>query len=337
MELRANPNRDAIGVVLEARMEQGRGSVATVLVQKGTLKVGDIFVTGLEQGRVRALNNDRDKRIKDAGPGMPVEVVGLNGTPNAGDDFVVVEDDAKARDITEYRLRKKREAENAKSGKSSVEQMLMQIKAGDKRELSVIVKGDVHGSVEAINAALHKLVEDNTEVGLRTLHMGVGAINESDVSLARATKALIIGFNVRANPQARELIRKENIDTRYYSVIYNAIDDVKALLSGLLSPTQKEAISGYAEIRQVFDLSKFGKIAGCMVTEGKVKRGSKVRLLRDNVVIHEGTLKSLKRGKDDAREVQSGFECGMAFENYDDIRPGDMIEAFEIEETAAVL
>ncbi len=337
LELKANPNRDAVGVVLESRMEQGRGSVATVLVQKGTLKVGDIFVTGMEQGRVRAMANDKDKRIKEAGPGMPVEVVGLNGTPNAGDDFVVVEDDAKARDIAEYRIRKKREAENAKSGKSTVEEMLQQIKDGEKRELAVIIKADVHGSVEAINAALHKLVEDNAEVGLRTLHMGVGAINESDVSLARATKALIIGFNVRANPQAREGIRRENIDTRYYSVIYNAIDDVKALLTGLLSPTQKETISGYAEIRQVFDLTKFGKIAGCMVTEGKVRRGSKVRLLRDSVVVHDGTLKSLKRGKDDARDVASGFECGMAFDNFDDMRAGDIVEAFEIEETAAIL
>ena len=268
---------------------------------------------------------------------MPVEVVGLNGTPNAGDDFVVVEDDAKARDITEYRMRKKREAENAKSGKSTVEEMLQQIKDGDKRELAVIIKADVHGSVEAINAALHKLVEDTSEVGLRTLHMGVGAINESDVSLAKATKALIIGFNVRANPQAREGIRREAIDTRYYSVIYNAIDDVKALLTGLLSPVQKESISGYAEIRMVFDLTKHGKVAGCMVTEGKVKRGSKVRLLRDSVVVHEGTLKSLKRGKDDARDVASGFECGMAFDNFDDMRVGDIVESFDIEETAAIL
>ena len=337
MELKANPNRSAVGVVLESKMEQGRGSVATVLVQKGTLKVGDIFVTGEEVGRVRALNNDHAKRIKEALPGMPVEVIGLNGTPNAGDDFVVVTDEGKARDVTEFRARKKREAENARSGKSSIEQMLQQIKIGDKRELAVIIKGDVHGSVEAINAALHKLVEENAEVGLRTLHMGVGAINESDISLAKATRALVIGFNVRANPQARELARRDNLDLRYYSVIYNAIDDVKSMLSGLLSPVQKEAISGYAEIRQVFDLSKAGKIAGCMVTEGKIKRGSKVRLLRDNVVVHEGVLKSLKRGKDDAREVQSGFECGMAFENYDDIRAGDMIEAFDIEETAASL
>jgi translation initiation factor IF-2 len=337
MELKSNPNRDAIGVVLEAKMEQGRGSVATILVQKGTLKVGDIFVTGTEVGRVRALVSDHGKRIKEATPGMPVEVLGLNGTPNAGDDFVVVGDEAKARDVAEYRARKKRDAAAARANKSSIEDMLSQIQAGDKRELAVIIKGDVHGSVEAINAALHKLVEENTEVGLRTLHIGVGAINESDISLAKATNALIIGFNVRANPQARDLARRDSIDLRYYSVIYNAIDDVKALLTGLLSPLQKEAISGYAEIRQVFDLTKAGKIAGCMVTEGKIKRGSKVRLLRDSVVIHEGTLKSLKRGKDDAREVQSGFECGVAFDNYDDMRAGDMIEAFDIEETAAVL
>lgn len=339
MELKANPNRSARGAVLEARLEQGLGPVASILVQSGTLNVGDIFVSGNEWGRVRALINDHGKRIQKVIPGMPVEVIGASGAPLAGDDFIVVENETKAREIAEYRLRKKREAEAARSAKTkTVENMFANLqKDGSKRELAVIIKGDVFGSVEAINGALGKIAEGNEEVSVRAVHMGVGAINESDITLATATKALVIGFNVRANPQARDIAKRDGIDLRYYSIIYNAIDDVKALLTGLLSPVRQENIIGYAEIREVFNLTKAGKVAGCYVTEGKIKRGSKVRLLRDGVVVHEGTLKTLKRMKDDVREVASGYECGAAFDNFDDMKVGDQIECIEIEETAATL
>jgi translation initiation factor IF-2 len=338
MELKANPNRTAQGRVIEARLEQGLGPIASVLVQSGTLKVGEIFVSGTEWGRVRALIDDHGKRIQKAIPGQPIEVIGANGAPLAGDDFIIVENETKAREISEYRARKKREAESARAAKSnSVENMFANLGKGGVRELPVIIKGDVFGSVEAINGALQKLAETNDQVSVRAIHMGVGAINESDITLATATKALVIGFNVRANPQARDLARRDNIDIRYYSIIYNAIDDVKALLTGLLSPIRQENIIGYAEIRQIFNMTKYGKVAGCFVTEGKIKRGGKVRLLRDGVVIHEGTLKTLKRMKDDAREVAAGFECGAAFDNYEDMKVGDMIECIEIEETAAVL
>ncbi len=339
MELKANPNKTAQGTVLESRLEQGLGPVASVLVQSGTLKVGDIFVSGTEWGRVRALMDDRGHRVKSAIPGMPIEVIGSSSSPQAGDDFIVVPDENKAREVAEYRARKKREAEAVRAAKAQggIENMFALLQKDAKRELAVIIKGDVFGSVEAINGALAKIAEDNTEVGVRSIHMGVGAINESDITLATATKALVMGFNVRANPQARDLAKRDGIDIRYYSIIYNAIDDVKAILTGMLSPVKKENIIGYAEIREVFDLTKAGKVAGCYVTEGKIKRGGKVRLLRDSVVIHEGTLKTLKRIKDDVREVASGFECGAAFENFDDMKKGDMIECIEIEETAAVL
>ena len=335
LHLRANPDRTAIGAVVESRLEQGRGSVATVLVQKGTLKQGDIFVTGTETGRVRALVNDRGQQVKEALPGQPIEVLGLSGTPEAGDDFTVVEDEAKARNIADFRLRKKRAlaAAKTKSGRGGLDQMISEIQAGVAKNMPVVIKGDVHGSVEAIATALGKLTEENAEVKVQVLHSGVGAITESDVTLANASKALIIGFNVRANPQARDLAKRDGVEIRYYSIIYEVIDEVKQLLSGLLSPDVKEKFIGYAEIRKVFNVSKAGKIAGCFVTEGLVKRGAKVRLLRDNVVIHEGTLKTLRRFKDEVREVQKGYECGMAFENYDDIKEGDMIEAFEMEET----
>jgi translation initiation factor IF-2 len=337
LELKANPNRAAQGAVLESRLEQGKGPVASVLVQNGTLNVGDIFVSGTEWGRVRALQDDRGERIKVALPGMPVEVIGATGAPLAGDDFIVVENETKAREIAEYRARKRREAESARSAKGSVENMFAQLQAGQKRELAIIIKGDVFGSIEAIDGALSKAAGDNAEVGVRIIHRGVGAINESDVTLATATKALLIGFNVRANPQARDIARRDGIDIRYYSIIYNAIDDVKALLTGLLSPVRQENIIGYATIRAIFNMTKYGKVAGCYVTEGKIKRGGKVRLLRDGVVVHEGTLKTLKRVKDDVREVAAGFECGAAFENYEDIKEGDQIECIEIEETAATL
>jgi translation initiation factor IF-2 len=337
LNLRANPARTAQGAVIEARLEQGKGSVATVLVQKGTLKTGDIFVTGTEYGRVRALYNDRGQAVKEALPGQPVEVLGLNGTPDAGDDFIVVEDDARARDVSEFRLRKKRALANAKTKKSGIDVMIQDIQAGTAKTLNVIIKGDVHGSVEAIAGSLHKLTEENKEVRVQVLHSGVGAITESDITLSNASNALIIGFNVRANAQARDLAKRDGVEIRYYSIIYEVIDEVKALLSGLLSPEVKQKFIGYAEIRKVFSVSKIGKIAGCFVTEGVVKRGSKVRLLRDNVVIHEGTLKTLRRFKDEVREVQKGYECGMAFESYDDIKEGDVIEAFEMESTARTL
>ncbi|MCG5243944.1 translation initiation factor IF-2, partial [Azospirillum doebereinerae] len=337
LELRANANRTAEGVVIEAKLERGRGSVATVLVQRGTLKVGDVFVTGAEWGRVRALINDRGQTVNEAGPAVPVEVLGLNGTPMAGDDFTVVESEARAREIAEFRQRKKREASNAATARGSLQDMFSRIQAGEAKELPVVIKGDVQGSIEAIASSLEKLTATNTEVKVRVLHNSVGAINESDITLANASNAMIIGFNVRANPQARDMAKRDGVEIRYYSIIYNVIDDVKAALTGLLSPTLRERFIGYATIREVFNITKVGKVAGCMVTQGTVKRGAGVRLLRDNVVIHEGTLKTLKRFKDEVKDVREGYECGMAFENYDNILAGDQIEAFEIEEIAREL
>ncbi|KAA0575631.1 translation initiation factor IF-2 [Azospirillum sp. Sh1] len=337
LELRANPERAAEGVVIEAKLERGRGSVATVLVQRGTLKVGDVFVTGAEWGRVRALINDRGQNVNEAAPAVPVEVLGLNGTPMAGDDFTVVESEARAREIAEFRQRKKREAVVAASARGSLQDMFSRIQAGEAKELPVVIKGDVQGSIEAIASSLEKLTAENTEVKVRVLHNSVGAINESDITLANASNAMIIGFNVRANPQARDLAKRDGVEIRYYSIIYNVIDDVKAALTGLLSPTLRERFIGYATIREVFNITKVGKVAGCMVTQGTVKRGAGVRLLRDNVVIHEGTLKTLKRFKDEVKDVREGYECGMAFENYDNIQAGDQIEAFEIEEIAREL
>ncbi|WP_188259759.1 translation initiation factor IF-2 [Azospirillum tabaci] len=337
LELKANPERTAEGVVVEAKLERGRGSVATVLVQRGTLKVGDVFVTGSEWGRVRALVNDRGQSVEQAAPASPVEVLGLNGTPLAGDDFTVVESEARAREIAEFRQRKKREAANAASARGSLQDMFSRIQAGEAKELPVVIKGDVQGSIEAISNALEKLTAENTEVKVRVLHASVGAINESDITLANASNAMVIGFNVRANPQARDMAKRDGVEIRYYSIIYNVIDDVKAALTGMLSPTLRERFIGYAEIREVFNITKVGKVAGCMVTQGTVKRGAGCRLLRDNVVIHEGTLKTLKRFKDEVKEVREGYECGMAFENYDNILAGDIIEAFEIEEVAREL
>ncbi len=335
LDLRANPNRSAEGAIIEARLERGRGAVATVLIQRGTLKVGDIFVAGGEWGRVRALLDDRGNNIKQAGPGTPVEVLGLNGAPLAGDDFSVVENETRARDITEFRQRKKREAHQVASGRSTLEEMFTAIATGTAKELPVVIKSDVQGSLEAIVASLKGLSTD--EVAVRVLTSGVGGINESDVNLAGASKAFVVGFNVRANPQARDLARRDGVEIRYYSIIYDVIDDVKKTLEGLLSPTLKEQFLGNAQIREVFDITKVGKVGGCMITEGVVRRGAKVRLLRNDVVIHEGTLKTLKRFKDEVKEVREGFECGMAFENYTDIQVGDIIECFDIEEIARVL
>jgi translation initiation factor IF-2 len=335
LDLTANPKRSAEGVVLEAKLERGRGAVATVLIQRGTLRVGDIFVAGSEWGRVRALVDDRGQNQSEAGPSTPIEVLGLNGTPLAGDDFVVAENETRARDIADFRQRRRRNEIAASGTRGTLEQMFSQIAAGVANELPIVVKSDVQGSLEAIVGSLEKLSTD--EVSVRVLHSAVGGVNESDVILAKASAAVIIGFNVRANPQARDLARRDGVEIRYYSIIYNLIDDMRGALSGLLAPTIRERFLGNASIRDVFNITKVGKIAGCMVTDGTVRRGAKVRLLRDNVVIHEGTLKTLKRFKDEVREVNQGYECGMAFENYQDIQTGDVIECFETEEVARTL
>jgi translation initiation factor IF-2 len=321
--------------VLETQVERGRGAIATVLIQRGTAKVGDIFVAGGVWGRVRALVDDRGQNLREAGPSTPVEVLGLNSAPMAGDDFVVVESESRAREIAEYRDRLRREKAAAATGRGTLEDMFSQITAGAAKELPIVIKGDVQGSVEAIASSLNKLSTD--EVAMRVLHSGVGGINESDVILAKATGAFIVGFNVRANPAARDLARRDGVEIRYYAIIYDVIDDIKAALSGMLSPTLRERFLGNAAIREVFNITRVGKVAGCMVTDGVVRRGAKVRLLRDNVVIHEGSLKTLKRFKDEVREVRDGYECGMAFENYENIQVGDVIECFEIEEVARAL
>ena len=335
LELKANPERAAEGAVIEARLERGRGPVATVLIQRGTLRVGDIFVAGSEWGRVRALFDEHGEPVEEAGPSVPVEVLGLNGTPMAGDDLIVVESDTRAREIADFRQHKKRELDIATSSRGTIEQMLSRIQEGEAGKLPVVIKSDVQGSLEAICSSLTKLGTDEVEVQI--LHSGVGGINESDITLARATDAMVIGFNVRANPQARQLAKRDNVDIHYYSIIYNVVDDIRAGLSGMLAPTRREHFLGYAEIREVFNITKTGKVAGCMITEGQVKRGAKVRLLRDDVVIHDGTLKTLRRFKEEVREVKEGYECGMAFENYGDIQVKDRIECYEIEEVAREL
>lgn len=337
LELKANPNREAQGAVVESKLEPGRGSVATVLIQNGTLRVGDTFVVGSEFGKVRALINDKGVQIKEAPPGLPVEVLGINGTPEAG-DILNVTNESKAREIATFRANQKREkAAKVVVTNRTFENMFAAAKEGRTKLLPVVIKGDVHGSVEAIIGSLHKMTEDNDEIGVQVLHSGVGGITESDVTLANASGALLIGFNVRANAQAREQSDREGLKIRYYNIIYNVIDDVKAMLGGMLDPELREQYLGQAEIRQVFMISKYGNIAGCMVTKGMVKRGAKVRLLRDDVVIHEGTLKTLKRFKDEVKEVKDKTECGMAFEKYDDIKEGDIIECYEIVSEARTL
>ena len=328
MDISANPGRAALGVVVEAKLERGRGAVATVLVQRGTLNVGDIFVSGPEWGKVRALVNDRGENVKSAGPSSPVEVLGLSGTPGAGDDFSVVDEEGRAREIAEYRQRVAKK--DASGPRSSIEQMFSKIQAGEAKELPILIKTDVQGSAEAISSMLDNLSTD--EVKVQNLHSGVGAISESDITLAKASGAMIIAFNVRANGQARDLAAREGVDIRYYSIIYDINDDIKGMLSGMLAPEIRESFLGYAEILEVFKVSKVGNVAGCRVTEGVVRRGSGVRLLRDSVVIHEGKLSTLKRFKDEVKEVHGGMECGMSFENYQDIRVGDQIECFEVEE-----
>lgn len=335
LELKANPDRSAEGVVVEAKLDRGRGSVATVLVQRGTLKIGDIVVAGAEWGRVRALVDDMGAQTDSAGPSVPVEVLGLNGTPAAGDEFAVVENEARAREVAEFRTRRDRDARTTVTAHSTLDELFSQMQRGDVSELPVIIKADVQGSAEAIEASVLNLNTD--EVSVRILHNGVGGINESDVTLAQSTNAMVIGFNVRANPQARDLAKQEKVDIRYYSIIYNVIDDIKGMLSGMLKPTIRETIIGNATILEVFNITKVGKVAGCKIRDGIVRRGAPVRLLRDDVVIHEGTLSTLKRFKDEVREVREGFECGMSFENYHDIRQGDVIECFEVEEVARTL
>jgi translation initiation factor IF-2 len=331
MELKANPSRNGEGIVIESKLEKGRGAVATAIVQNGTMKVGDIIVAGSEWGRVRALINDHGKQMKEAGPATPVEILGLSGAPSAGDQIVTVENEARAREISDYRQRKARELSVAAQAgqRGSLEQMMsnLQLKGADQAPL--VVKGDTQGSVEAINASLNGLGTD--EVQARIVHSGVGGITEADVTLAIASSTPIIAFNVRANKQAQELAKKEGIEIRYYSIIYNLIDDVKATLSGMLAPERRETFIGYADILEIFTHSKVGKVAGCLVTEGHVERGMGVRLLRDDVVVHEGDLSTLKRFKDEVARVDSGTECGMAFKNYQDMRKGDVIECYTVE------
>ena len=331
LELKANPKRAAAGAVIEAQLDVGRGPVATVLVQNGTLNQGDIFVVGEQWGKVRALVNDQGDRVASAGPSVPVEVLGLNGTPEAGDVLNVVDTEAQAREIASYRESVAKEKRAAAGAATTLEQLMAKAKEDENvTELPVLVKADVQGSAEAISQAMDKI--GNDEVRVRVLHSGVGAITESDVGLAEASGAPVFGFNVRANAPARNAAQQKGVEIRYYSVIYDLVDDVKAAASGLLSAEIRENFIGYAEIREVFKVSGVGKVAGCLVTDGIARRSAGVRLLRDNVVVHEGTLKTLKRFKDEVKEVQSGQECGMAFENYDDIRPGDVIEIFEREE-----
>ncbi|WP_170386832.1 translation initiation factor IF-2 [Ruegeria atlantica] len=336
LELKANPDRAAQGAVIEAQLDVGRGPVATVLVQNGTLHQGDIFVVGEQYGKVRALINDKGDRVKEAGPSVPVEVLGLNGTPEAGDVLNVTETEAQAREIAAYREQAAKDKRAAAGAATTLEQLMQKAKEDENvTELPILMKADVQGSAEAIVQAMEKI--GNDEVRVRVLHSGVGAITETDVGLAEASGAPIFGFNVRANASARNTANQKGVEIRYYSVIYDLVDDVKAAASGLLSAEIREKFIGYAEIREVFKVTGVGKVAGCLVTEGVARRSAGVRLLRDNVVIHEGTLKTLKRFKDEVAEVQSGQECGMAFENYDDIRAGDVIEIFEREEVTRTL
>jgi len=335
LELKANPDRSAEGSVIEAKLDKGRGAVATVLVERGTLHVGDIVIAGSVWGKVRALLDDRGEQLDEAGPSTPAEILGLQATPEAGDRFTVVDKESRAREVVEYRQRLRREQNQVRGARGSLEQMMSQLQTAGVKEFPLVIKGDVQGSVEAIVGALDKLGTD--EVAARIVHAGVGGITESDVTLATASNAAIIGFNVRANKQAREASQRDGIEIRYYNIIYDLVDDVKAAMSGMLSPEMREHFLGNAEILEVFNISKVGKVAGCRVTEGVVQRGAHVRLIRDDVVIHEGKLGTLKRFKDEVKEVQSGTECGMNFENYQDMRPGDVIECYNVEEVARTL
>ena len=335
LELTANPERAAEGVIVEAKLERGRGPVGTALIQRGTLHLGDLVVAGSAYGRVRAMINELGEHVTSAGPSVPVEVLGFDSAPEAGDQFAVVENEARAREITDYRQRERRKRLAVAGQRGSLEQMMTNLKSAGVKEFTLLVKGDVQGSVEAIVAALDKLGTD--EVRARIVHAGVGGITESDVGLAATSGAAILGFNVRANAQAREAAERDGVEIRYYAVIYDLVDEVKQAMSGLLAPTRKETFLGNAEILEVFTISKVGKVAGCRVTEGKVERGAQVRLIRDNVVVHEGKLSTLKRFKDEVRDVVAGQECGMAFEGYQDMRQGDVIECFEVEHVQRTL
>ena len=330
LELQSNPERAAEGVVVEAKLDRGRGAVATVLVQRGTLRIGDIFVAGSQSGKVRALLDSHGNNVDEAMPSMPVEVLGLNGAPDAGDEFNVVETEARAREISNYRQRLERERRATAGTRGTLEEMFSNLKTSDVKEFPLLFKADVRGSLEAITAAVDSL--GNDEVKAQVLHAGVGGITESDIDLARASNAVVIGFNVRANPQAKEMARQENIEIRYYSIIYELVDDLKKAMSGLLDPEIKETIIGGAEVLEVFNISKLGMIAGCRINSGFARRKAKVRLLRDNVVIHTGSMTSLKRFKDDANEVREGNECGVSLDSYQDIQSGDQLEFFEVEE-----
>jgi translation initiation factor IF-2 len=332
LDLKADPTRPAEGTVIEARLDRGRGPVATVLVQRGTLRVGDLIVGGSQWGRVRALIDDKGEARHEAGSSTPVEVLGFSGSPEAGDRVAVVESEARAREIAAYRERQKREKAAARGGvaRGSLADMMTQLKTAGRKEFPLVIKGDVQGSVEAIVATLENLNTD--EVAARIIHAGVGGITESDITLAEASNAAVIGFNVRAHKEARALAEQAGVEIRYYNIIYNLVDDVKAAMSGLLPPTLREEMLGNAQILEVFTISKIGKVAGCRVTDGVVQRGANVRLIRDNVVVHEGKLSTLKRFKDEVKEVVAGQECGMAFENYQDMRVGDVIECYNVQE-----
>jgi translation initiation factor IF-2 len=329
LELKANPNKKAKGTVIEAQLDKGRGPIATILVQEGTLYIGDAFVVGHTSGRIRAMVDEKGKRLKKAGPSTPVEIIGLSEVPDAGDIFIVMEDEKDARQIAEKRKDKQKQEQQKSNLKVSLEDIFSQIQEGKMKELNIIVKADVQGSVEAVKQSLQKL--SNEEVKVKTIHGGVGAISESDVMLASASSAIIIGFNVRPQPAATELAEKDDVDIRLYRVIYNAIDDIEAAMKGMLEPEYKEVVLGHAEIRTIFKVSNVGTIAGCMVTDGKVTRSSSVRLVRNGIVIHEGSLASLKRFKDDAKEVNAGYECGLNLDKYNNIEIGDIVESFIVE------
>jgi translation initiation factor IF-2 len=331
LDLKANPHRSAEGTVIESRLDRGRGPIATVLVQKGTLHQGEIVVAGSEWGRVRAMLDDKGRPLTDAGPSAPVEILGLAGIPSAGEPLVVVEDEGRAREITEFRSRRTRDkAAGVTAGaRGTLDEMLARIQAGVQKEVCVLIKADVQGSAEAIQATVLKHSGD--EVKVRVLLAGVGQITESDIQLAKASAAVIVAFNVRATSQARELAQRETVDIRYYSIIYEVSDDIEKLVKGKIAPKEREKFLGYAEVRKVFNITKTGKVAGCMVTDGLVKRGAGVRVLRENVVIHTGELSQLKRFKDDVREVARGYECGLSFANFHDLQEGDVVECYETE------
>jgi translation initiation factor IF-2 len=330
LELKADPNRMAKGTIIEAKLHRGKGPVATVLVQNGTLRVGDPFVTGLYYGKVRALIDDQGKNVREAPPSTPVEILGISGVPQVGDSFIVVSDERKARLISTIRLEKQRNEGLRKTAKVTLEDLYERIKKGEVKELKLILKADVQGSVQAITDSLERL--GSPEVNLKVIHGSVGAITESDIMLASSSNAIILGFNVRPEPKAANLAEREKVDIRSYTIIYDLIKDVQAALKGMLEPTYKEVILGRAEIRQVFSIPKIGAIGGSYVLEGKILKGSKLRLLRDNIVIYEGKITSLRRFKEDAREVQTGYECGIGLENFNDLKPGDIIEDFELQE-----